>query len=94
MYRRRTAPLSVRALPPEQAPSAKAPAPNSPVNVAQIAPTFCPVDLWCRLSGLSRSATYKALQEGWLPSLKVGKARLIDFYPAIEAVRLKFAQDI
>jgi hypothetical protein len=57
---------------------------------ADLIPVFCPVDDWCRLSGLTRSATYKALADGWLPSLKVGKTRLIDVYPALEAIRSKF----
>jgi hypothetical protein len=61
-----------------------------PANVNEFAPVFCPVDEWCRLSGLSRAATYQALKEGWLPSIKLRKTRLIDFHPAIAAVREKF----
>jgi predicted DNA-binding transcriptional regulator AlpA len=45
---------------------------------------------WCPLSGLSRSATYEAIKDGWLPTLKIGKSRLIDFQRAIEAVRAKY----
>jgi hypothetical protein len=61
-----------------------------PAKVNEFAPVFCPVDEWCRLSGLSRAATYQALKEGWLPSIKLRKTRLIDFHPAIAAVREKF----
>ena len=84
--RRRLISSSAFLLTPEEAAKGKTP----PANANDIAPMFCPIEDWCRLSGLSRSATYKALSEGWLPSVKMGKTRLIDFYPAIEAVRAKY----
>lgn len=86
MNRRRSISSSAFILSPEDASQGKAP----PANANDIAPVFCPVDDWCRLSGLSRSATYQAITDGWLPTLKMGKTRLVDFYPAIEAVRAKY----
>src|ERR1700739_1167784 len=87
MNRRRLISTSAFLLTPDEVSKGKTP---PPANANEIAPVFCPIDAWCRLSGLSRSAAYKALAEGWLPSVKMGKIRLIDFYPAIEAVRAKY----
>lgn len=64
---------------------------NTPhANPCDAAPAFCSVDDWYRLSGFGHSATYKGIAEGWLPSIKVGKSRRIDFYRAIEVIRAKF----
>jgi hypothetical protein len=87
MNRRRSISTSAFLLTAEEASKNKA----SPANANDIAPLFCAVDDWCRLSGLSRSATYEAIKEGWLPTLKIGKSRLIDFDLAIEAVRAKYS---
>lgn len=86
MNRRRSISPSAFLLTPEEVAKGKTP----PANANDIAPAFCAINDWCRLSGLSRSATYKALAEGWLPSVKIGKTRRIDFYPAIDAVRAKY----
>ena len=87
MNRRRS--MSPSPLPPTPENTSKGKTPPAKTN--EIAPTFCSVDDWCRLSGLSRSATYAAISNGWLPSLKMGKTRLIDFHRAIEAVRAKYS---
>jgi predicted DNA-binding transcriptional regulator AlpA len=87
MNRRRSISASNFRLTPEEAAKGKTP----PANANEIAPMFCTVDDWCRLSGLSRSATYEAIKDGWLPTLKIGKSRLIDFHPAIEAVRTQYS---
>ncbi len=89
MNRRRSISASAFLLTVEEAPKNKASPANA--NANDIAPLFCAVDDWCRLSGLSRSATYEAIKEGWLPTLKIGKSRLIDFDLAIEAVRAKYS---
>jgi hypothetical protein len=73
-----------------QTPEASSKAKTPPANSNEIAPMFCSINDWCRLSGVSRSATYKAIADGWLPTLKVGKSRLIDFYPAIAAFRTQY----
>jgi hypothetical protein len=86
MNRRRSVSVSAFLLTPEEVSKGKTP----PANANDIAPMFCPIGAWCRLSGFTRSATYKGLAEGWLPSVKIGKTRLIDFYPAIDAVRVRY----
>lgn len=90
MNRRRSLSMPTVLLTPEQIAHGTSPPANPAAAANDIAPMFCSIQNWCRLSGLSRSATYQALADGWLPSLKMGKSRLIDFYPAIEAVRAKF----
>jgi len=50
-------------------------------------PIFGSVDAWCEASGLGRSATYEAISAGWLPSVKIGKRRLIDMERGIAAMR-------
>jgi len=87
MNRRRSISTSAFLLTAEEASKGKAP----PANANEIARMFCAADDWCRLSGLSRSATYEAIKDGWLPNLKMGKSRLIDFHLAIEAVRAKYS---
>ena len=75
-------------LPSEAEDAAKIRGQIPPAN--DVAPVFCNIDIWCHLSGYSRSATYQGIAEGWLPSIKVGKSCLIDFHPAIAAIRSKF----
>ncbi len=82
--------MSACLLSPEQIAHGKSPPANPAAAANDIAPMFCSIQNSCRLSGLSRSATYQALADGLLPSLKMGKSRLVDFCPAIEAVCAKF----
>lgn len=48
-------------------------------DISGVIPVFCPLNTWCRVSGLSRSATFKGINEGWLPTIKLAKSRLVDF---------------
>lgn len=41
-------------------------------------PQFARIPLWCRISGMSRSATYVELGRGNLRAVKCGNATLID----------------
>jgi hypothetical protein len=41
-------------------------------------PKFAPLQQWCALSGMSRTATYNALGRGDLRAIKVGTRTLLD----------------
>lgn len=47
-------------------------------NEVDAFPAYAPVDRWCALSGMGRSATYQALGRGNLRAIKVGARTLID----------------
>lgn len=60
-------------------------------NSNGVPPVFCSIQDWVSYSGMSRSATYQGIKEKWLPSLKLGKTRLIDRDRAVAAVRARFS---
>jgi hypothetical protein len=39
---------------------------------------FAPLPVWQRISGMSRSGVYRALSEGHLKGIKLGKRLLVD----------------
>jgi hypothetical protein len=43
-----------------------------------VSPQFTRIPAWCRISGMSRSATYVELGRGNLRAVKCGNATLID----------------
>jgi hypothetical protein len=62
--------------PAEPAPRPAPPAP--PAEPARPAKAYATVKEWVEISGMARSSTYKAMNDGHLTAVKVGRRTLID----------------
>ena len=63
-------------------------------NTAGELPVFVPLNEWCRLSGMTRSAAYDALRLGQLKSHKLGRKTLIDVAAGLAWIRAMPAAEI